>query len=341
MGELEIKLNDYLRKLKILPRCNKEDLYKWADYIELKCLCNIDNSYSTNEFIDDAKPRTEDLGEGDFEDAEADAKKKLSRAERNDKWETLSREAFRIIVNRRNTFGDFYPFQTSDNDLSIQLEEEISINHKVYLFLLYSANLQYTLKFKKELTSSFEIYSKQVLKKFLPKTANVKIFGSSNTDDSTDEISEDAKLWSKLKFLESFLDERLIIEEKDISKYNKGDGGLDIVAKLSMGDNNSHFPITFAQCACSPVDWITKQSSIKVDVWRQKITLKTIPQYYIFIPQSFRDASGDWFDRTKIHETIIIDRQRLIKNFKSKKRFKKMSSYKIVDELIKIKEGVV
>lgn len=341
MGELEIKLNDYLRKLKILPKCNREDLYKWADYIELKCLANMDNSYSTSEFIDDAKPRSEDLGEGDFEDTQEDVKKGASRAEKNDKWETLSREAFKVLTTRKKIFSGFYPFRITENNLAIQLEEEINTDHKIYIFLLFSSNLQYTFRFKKELTSSFEVFSKQVLKKFLPNKAIIKVFGSSNTEDLDDEIAQDAKFWSKLKFLESFLNEKLIIEEKDISKYNKGDGGLDIVAKTSMGDKSSHFPVAFAQCACSPKEWINKQSSIKADVWRQKITLKTIPQYYIFIPQSFRNASGDWFDRTKIHETIIIDRQRLINNFKGKKKFKKFSSFRVVNELIKIKEEVV
>lgn len=341
MTELEIKLNDYLKKLKILPNCNKEDLYKWADYIELKCLANKDNSYSTNEFIDDARPRTEDLGEGDFEDTEQDKIKGTSRAEKNDKWETLAKEAYKMISLRRKIFGSYYPFSTSDNNLSIQFQEKLTINHRIYLFLLFSSNLQYTIKFKKEFTSSFEVFSKQVLKKFLPNNSIIKIFGSSNTENDDDDIITDSKFWDKLKFLEKFLDEKLVIEEKDIGKYNKGDGGLDIVAKVLTGDLNSHFPVAFGQCACSPNEWINKQSTIKADVWRQKITLKTIPQYYIFIPQSFRDTSGNWFDKTKIHETIIIDRQRLINNYKSKKKFKKYSSYEIIEELINIKEEVV
>lgn len=340
MAELKIKLNDYLNKLKVLPKCNKEDLYKWADYVELKCLANKDNFYSSNDFIDDARPRTEDLGEGDFEDTEKDKIEGTSRAQKNDKWETLAKETFKIIAFRQSVFGVYYPFTISANNLSIELEDTLTTKNKIYLFLLFSSSLQYTIKFKKEFTSSFEIFSKQVLEKYLPNNALIKVFGSSNTDDD-DDIVTDSKFWDKLKFLEEFLNEKLIIEEEDISKYNKGDGGLDIVAKVSMGDSNSHFPIIFGQCACSPNEWIVKQSTIKADIWRQKITLKTIPQYYIFIPQSYRDMSGHWFDKTKIHETIIIDRQRLVMGYKNEKKFEEYSSYSIIEELINIKEEVI
>jgi len=337
---MEKKLADYLFKLKKLPNCNKEDLYRWADFIELKCLANKDGFYSVADFIDDAKPRSEDLREGDYEETEKEIEKKISKAEKNDKWEILAKEALKIISFRVKTFEEFYPFTITDNLLAIELKDEIKEKHKEYIFLLLCSNLQYSIKFKKELTSSFENFSKDVIKKFLPKKAIIKVFGSSNTEDDDEDVKA-SKFWDKLKFLEEFLKETLIIKKDDISKYNKGDGGLDLLAKIPIGDENTHFPIIFGQCTCSPKDWITKQSSIKVDVWRQLITLKTIPQYFMFIPHSFRDLQGNWFDRTKIHETVMLDRERLLLNFSKRKKFKKYTSFEVIENIINVKEEVV
>ena len=147
---MEKKLADYLFKIKKLPNCNKEDLYRWADFIELKCLANKDGFYSVADFIDDAKPRAEDLGEGDHEDIEGDIEGNVSKAEKNDKWETLDKEALQIISFRVKTFEDFYPFKITDNLLAVELKEEIEKKHKEYIFLLLSSNLQYSNKFKKE-----------------------------------------------------------------------------------------------------------------------------------------------------------------------------------------------
>lgn len=337
----QIKLNKYLEKLKKSPNCNKEDLYKWADYIELKCIANKDGFYSFSDFIDDIRPRAEDLGEGDFEDTERERRKGLSNAQKNDKWETLGKEVLKIVSVRTKVFAEFYPFDITENNLAITFREKIEINQKVYIFLLLSANLQYSTEFLNLLTGSFEYMCGEVLKSFLPEKAEIKIFASSNTEDEKPWKVKISKFWDKLLFLESFLKEELKIKESDISKYNKGDGGLDIVAKLSSCDDQSHFPIYFAQCACSGDDWIEKQAEIKKDAWSQIISLKTIPTYYMFIPQSYRDSKGDWFSQYKIRETILIDRQRMIYNFKEIKEFENYKSFEIVNMIVNSKESIV
>jgi len=338
MISFDKKIKSYLEKLQKSPNCSREDLYRYADYLELKCLANKDSIYSTSDFVDDIRPRAEDLGEGDFEEIEDEKKNNISKAEKNDKWETLAKEVFNIISLRTQTFKDFYPYEMTANSLAINLKPEIDLKNQVYFFLLFSSNLQFTGDFTNTFTSSFEFISREVLKSFLPKNAIVKLFASSNTEIKKDWVVNESKFWDKLKYLEDFLKSKIIIEESEINRYNKGDGGLDLVGKIPI-DDQSHFPVIFGQCACSPDDWIKKQSEIKFDIWRQKINLHTIPQYYIFIPQNYRDSQGNWFRQSNIHDTILIDRQRILNNFKKVNKFQKYASFEIVKNIIETKEN--
>lgn len=336
---LEVKLAKYLEKLNYSPNCNREDFYKWADYVELKCLANKDGIYSVSNFIDDVRPRAEDLGEGDFEEIEEERENKITKAQKFDKWEIFSKEIFNLLEVRAKTFEEFYPYELSNNNLSIKLSNSIGIKERLYFFLLFSANLQFTGDFTNSLTSSFEYMSREVLKNFLPKSAIIKVFASSNIEEKKSWVINESRFWDKLKFLEDFLKSRILIEEEGVSKYNRGDGGLDLVAIVPVGDEQSHFPIIFAQCSCSGEDWIKKQAEIKRDIWQQRLQLNTIPQYFMFIPQNYRTCNGNWFRSDNLRDTVLIDRQRILKNFKKINKFKKYSSYKIVKSIIESKES--
>lgn len=339
MAELQEKLDTYLLNLKDAPNCNAEDLYRWADYVELKCLANADGFFSSADFIDVVRPNSEDLGQGDHEEIENERRRKISKAEKNDKWEIRSKEIFNVIEVRSEIFSEYYPFIISENEAAITLKEDLNLNNKKYLFLLLSSNLQFTSDFKKELTGSFEYMSRDVLINFLPPHAKVMLFGSSNTEEKDDSVVNEIKFWDKLLFLEDFVKAKIQIKEEDLNVYNKGDGGLDIVAIIPTGDEETHFPVIFAQCACSPEDWITKQADIKRDKWDQWILLKTFPLYYMFIPQNYRNSQGNWFRASTIQYTTLVDRQRILKNFNNDENFMKYSSFNIVENIINTKEG--
>lgn len=206
--------------------------------------------------------------------------------------------------------------------------------------MLLSANLQYSGGFTTQLTGTFEFVSRYVLKSFLPKRAKVKLFASSNTEKTEKWVVGASKFWDKLKYLETFLKGNIRITEDQLSKYDKGDGGLDLVAMIPSGDNENHFPIVFAQCACSPTEWITKQHSTSPSEWNPMMVFATLPQRFMFIPQNYRDAQDSWFSSHKIKETILMDRQRIIHNFKKMNKFKGYNSYNIVEQIINKKESV-
>ncbi len=331
---MEEKVNFFLQKLRTLPECRNDEFYRLADYIELKCLANIDGSYSHKEFLDDSCQRADDLGEGDFENNQEI--KKLPKAQKNDKWESIAADSFRVIESRINLFGDLYPFTLTPNKKAINLKENID-KEQVYIFLLLCSDLKYTLKFKKELTSSFELVSLEVMTKIFP-NGEIHLFGSSNTEDEDTEWKSN-KLWDKLEWMEVFLNEKLKISKDQISKHDMGDRGIDIIGKIPIGDKLSHIPLLFAQCACSPKDWIVKQDSMKFDSWYELITMSTDPNYLMFIPQSYRDSKGEWHDRTKIKRTNVFDRYRILKNTENHEAFKKFTAYPILETMLIKKES--
>ena len=60
----------------------------------------------------------------------------------------------------------------------------------------------------------------------------------------------------------------------------------------------------------------------------------------MFIPQSYRDSNGNWFNTTNIHQTVLIDRQRILQNFKKVEDFKVYSSFNVVKSIINLKESI-
>ena len=90
----------------------------------------------------------------------------------------------------------------------------MSLKKQSHLFLLFCANLKYTIKFKKkQLTSSFESASVEVLKSIFPYNTEMKVFGSSNTEDKSDEWKSN-KLWDKLQWLANFMNVNLLVKKR-------------------------------------------------------------------------------------------------------------------------------
>lgn len=339
---LSEKYKSFFFRLNNLPSCGKDEYYSWADYVELRCFTNKDGMYSVKEFIDEARPRAEDLGQGDFEDTRLDKIKKRSKSELNDKWERRASNIFKIIEHRVNVFGDYYPFTLSSSGKVLELKYVNFLKHNLYLYLLFCANQPYTDDFGNELTSGFEVIGLNVIKQLLPPHGEARLFGSSNIEsDTSKEVG--STLWKKLEFIRDFLFEDLKVTKQDIGKYDKGDRGLDIIAKVPVFDGESHFPTYFAQCSCSAKDWVDKQYNTHHESWSNLVIFRLRPKRYMIIPQAYRDATGQWHDRTKIYQNVLIDRQRIVKalslvndlNF-----LEKLNSYSIIKDFNNYKDPV-
>lgn len=316
-----------------LPNYKKKDSHHWADFIELLCLLNKDGEMSQTDFLDRTGPQR------DIEDSE-DFGGLRKNIEINETKSQDAEDYFKVIDYRVSTFRAYYPFELSVDKRMISLKPNLTNSNKLYLSLLFSSLLGPFKKYKSELTSSFELLSQEALKKLLPANSKSILFGSSNIQVEEDEIKSSSLFWDKLNQLAGHIRETVKIKREELSRYNKGDGGLDIYAWIDLGDTNKHFPLFFCQCACTP-EWTKKQNSSKYARWDNFISLSTYPANVIFIPFSFRSATGDWHESYQIEKSIVIDRERLIYCFiESEKKFKEFRSARVIEEVLKYKEAI-
>ena len=326
----------FLKKLQKPPKKAKKDFHYWADYIELLCLINQDGVFSQNDFIDRIKSTNRELE--DSEDFDGDKK----NIDENEESDLFAEDCFKILEYRATSFNDYYPFTLSDSKKNIHIVNPLSDKHKIYLFLLFSSNLGYFNESKSELTSSFERLSFEALNNILPSPNSKRyLLGSSNIEKIVDEEQKISSFWDKLNLLATNIKENVTIKKEAFSKYHKGDGGLDIVGWIELGDSNPHFPLFFCQCACTP-EWVGKQNSSQYNRWSNFISLSTYPLNLIFIPFSYRSSNGDWHEPYLIEKSILMDRLRLIYNFiPSEAKFKEFESFKVIEKILQQKESIV
>lgn len=318
-----------------IPNYAKKDSHHWADYIELLCLVNKDGEISQADFLDRISPQR------DLEDSEGyDGTR--SNYEINATQSLRAEDYFTLLAYRASTFKDYYPFILSSNKKMISIKPSLKLKNKIYLSLLFSSQLGYFNKFQAQLTSSFEHISNYAIKRLLPENSKSVLFGSSNIGSKdANKTAKPTLFWNKLNQLASDLRENIKIKKEELSSHHLGDGGLDIYAWVELGDNNRHVPLIFCQCACTP-DWDQKQNSSKFNRWDNFIGLSTYPLNVIFIPFSFRKATGDWHEFYKIEKSILIDRERLIFCFKDQEiNFNKLESIKVIEQVLTFKESIV
>src|SRR4029077_14117838 len=120
-GSVSNVIKEYLRNLQDKPSYPKYKSYKWADYIELLCIANIDGQLSKNDIIDRLEGREKDLQEADADDLEEleelekeDNENPTRRSEIADKWSTHLADWFKILNLRNALYGNSYPFDINE-----------------------------------------------------------------------------------------------------------------------------------------------------------------------------------------------------------------------------------
>lgn len=335
----------YISNLRSNPSYSKYKSYHWADYIELLCLANIDNEISKADLIDRLSERAADLGEGDIDEIEEmeglekeGNQMATKRSSKADIWDERIEDLFRLIEHRISIYGDYYPFILEQNTLRLKVEQ-LENPQLTYSYLLFCSNLYLFDKGDQlELANNFELLCLQVLKNILPTNAIVELFGK-NPSNKEGYVGP---LWNKINLLAKALNEQIhpLLPQENYPPQNTGDDGLDLVGYIPSGDSLPSKLAFFGQCACT-TDWVSKQHSSSYDAWKTKITITTSTNNLIFMPFCFRAASGNWASIGDIHNSLLIDRKRIIfylrENFKS---FEDLPSYNLVNNFILAKEGV-
>lgn len=289
-----------LSALNGLPR--ESAAYIWADYVEILCLVAEDRLFSRDDLLDVIRDMRDMNVDADID---GEDEPQSSRAEANDRERRRIDDYFAHLAVRSRAFGDAYPFAISDRFDYLTAPEPLSPLQELYVFLLLCSNLRYLQGHVQTLTKCFELLSRDVLAAILPVGAVAHLFGAKH------EGRFSGSFWDKLNSLASELREMVLVA-RDKVRGNNGDGGLDLVGWIPMGDDAQGFPVVFGQCACSKEDWPQKQHELDFDTWRKRLTLEVRPYNMLFVPFYLRTTSAGWERAFEVGNTVLVDRLRIV-----------------------------
>lgn len=305
-----------LKNLTIPPNASQHELYRWCDYIELRCLTHMDKRFSRDAFVESLSENAEissDEPEEDIEDSDTAAVigSDDDTTATNDKHEQHSDSCFKHLRWRERVFGEYWPFTLDEHAKEIGIKPVLTEIHQFYISLLLSASLSYVPKGRwRGLTGLFEQASTEIMKHLMPRGSEIHPFGAANTTRYT------GHLFDRLTKLAEDVRGHLNLKKIHFAPRDSGDSGLDIVAWHGLGDDRKGIPIAFAQCGCTASGWPDKM--LQASPARLGGHLKTLHEWaaYYFMPLdlSIDDAgSMDWQMLSDFSSAIVIDRLRFIR----------------------------
>lgn len=292
-------------------------LHRWADWAEL--LCFMDGQLSVPDLGSGIEERTDDMAIELSDDCEPDDRNNDALGQESDSVDEFkdriagrSREVFNYLFARAEAYQESYPFELDANGRVLRPREPRP-DRLIYLFLLAGSLLRYVPSKSAQVAvaAQFEWLSLEALRRELPSRAEVRLFGANSV--RTGHYS--GTLPEKIGQLANDIRERVLIElEDDFDPGDRGDNGLDLVAWIPPDDPAPGLLTAFGQCACTP-DWVQKQHSSSVDAWEPIFRFTVDPVNYCFIPFDFRKPDGNWYARHSIHNSVVMDRRRILAAF--------------------------
>jgi hypothetical protein len=309
------------------PNAAKYELYRWCDYVELRCLTHKDKRFSRDgltEALGESRKIAANVGD-DAEDAdvmdhlgevagEADPPVEDDDrpvAELDDAEELLSTQTFRQLAWRARAFGATWPFEIDAGAREIRLKPDRDDAQVLYLQMLLSSMLRYcAVKRRHELTGPFEYVALHVFSSLMPQSAQVHRFGAGRGEAFA------GALYDKLVELARAVRGTLLLERRDFPKNDVGDGGLDLVAWHELADQRNHIPVALGQCGCTVSGWPTK--ALEASPARLHNQLHTGHRWatYYFMPLDLTDevdGKMGWQQRRDLGDAIYVDRLRVVR----------------------------
>jgi len=294
------------------PKIKEQDLYLWADYIELYCLVSDDHagafdevlrgmSYAGDSLQGEIMPEDETfLGE------EAEAEEVGDKEAKLDRLACRIRDLDDIIKYRSSLFGEKYPFIRESGALT--LKEELTVEHELYINQLLASNLR--LMTNKTLSNSYTAYFEQlsviVTCCLFPSPFKVRHFGTAHHPGLAGYSGNYAQ---RMKKLAEDIHSDLMMEDRELRTHS-GDGGLDVVAWCDFGDPASHLPVIVVQAGCTAEEDVMTDKSLQIQRLQYCFRhLKMLP--FFMTPQCYRDALGRWPLPSRLGG-VMIDRYRVL-----------------------------
>jgi hypothetical protein len=296
----------------------------YCDYVEILALINNQDIVSISDIYDRFK-ENKDIEKINNEDAE-------DNTPPDEKWNSRIKEWLDNIAVRNGVFNDFYPFTVNNNN--IQLKDNLTNAHKLYIFLLLSSSQKYIPKKGNTLPNDFEKVALIALKNYLPNGAISDIFGTTS-DKYTGSLEDKVTLLAKrLKYK---------VKTDDFTNSSTGDGGLDLVAWLPFDkdDNQNNMQIFLSQCATGK-EWQNKQHET-TRMTDHYIDFKSKPTHVFFMPYDCRNANRSFAEQGEIFDGLFFDRIRILYLLKNKiDSVLNLASFNsIVDKVISYEEEIV
>lgn len=299
-------------------------IYLYADYVELVSLFSNQNYISSTDMLDRFKD------EGIIRQRISDA----DQSEANDDEERFIISIYRLIIERKQLFGDDYPFEIKDGD-KIKLKEVTNISNrdKLYIYLLLSSSLNIFSDFQPELTTEFEKLCSVVLKNFLPKHAIVKSFGKYSNYSGT--------AIKKMESLAADMKIQLDIETlQEVSTRGTQEKGLDLVGWIPFEDNVANIVALLAQCACGK-EWYKKLG--ETSRYNNYFKFHRLnPIHTMFIPFNLISYNKtNFFKNDEIDNRLIFERKRILNYIFDTDFFETFESKILVENCIAFEEDIV
>lgn len=204
------------KQLKV-PKWSKNEINRWADYIELRCLYMDDHLVSKDDVLDIFID--EDLDELQRGEAEHSLK--------YDKLSSVIGNYYEIIKYRKSKHPEYYPFDIED-DRCIVLKDNLENKHLHYIYLLLCSSLSFMDQSSmQKITHAFEKYCCPFMRLLVPVDARTELFGTTR-----DTNLFHGNLRSRIEQLAEFLGAqttKTMDADKRYDRIKAGDAGLDIL----------------------------------------------------------------------------------------------------------------
>jgi len=280
-----------------------------------QCILNLKNTgmpdfprHETDLFADFVEllvifSKGDGIAYGDVQDRFFGEPDEKNSSERNDANESFIDAIFSLIEERRDLYGDQYPFEV-EKEQFVTLKRELSLPQKLYLFLLISSSLSIFKSFDAEITTDFEMVSYEAIKSFLP-NAIVKPFGKlskykGNAKDKIKKLADDIGLPTDDNAIEC------------IGERNVQERGLDIVSWIPFEDKCQNKIIFLCQCACGK-QYESKQHDVR-RFEHYYCFYRTKPQRTLFVPYAIiNPKNGKFYHSDNIEDDyLVFERLRII-----------------------------
>lgn len=304
--------------------------FLWADYVELLCLCSQNGcvssaniqTYTQEAFDTQADFQSDDE---DMEGVKADPEVLDDQIAKH--WDDI----YRRLQARTQSWAS-WPFHLEGAVLTSKFDET-NPEHRLYVALLIASSLRLCEKTRSgEITSAFEEISFHWLQRSLSSHWEVRPFGAHQRLPG----SYKGTLKAKLEALSNDIQATLIPNADDDDTRNTGDGGIDLVAWMKMGDQRGNLPVIFGQCACSPKDWEYKQLIVTQASVGARIHVQHPAAAYCFVPHDLHRNDTAWQRASHVLRTVVIDRARILHLFRETQSWNGIPDWPFVQEPTKI-----